>query len=71
MIGSGKQLGLQKEHLIEIILSIEWEDYQLQDAFTWDITDPDNSPEEFAAQMVNDLELPPIFQTLIAYQIRR
>ena len=26
----------------------------LQDTFEWDLTDPDNSPEEFAASLVAD-----------------
>ena len=49
------------------MLDIEWNEHMLKDSFKWDITDPDNSPEEFAALMVNDLELPPIFQTMISY----
>ena len=60
-------LGMQREHLIEIVLSIEWNGHYLRDSFKWDITDPDNVPEEFAAQMIDDLELPPIFQSLISY----
>lgn len=49
------------EHLIKIILNLEWEGHIIDDSFMWDITDPDNSPEEFASIMVNDLGLPSIF----------
>lgn len=54
-LGSGHDLGLSLENLIlniymiEIVLDIEWNGYSLRDSFKWDITDPDNCPEEFAA----------------------
>lgn len=66
-------MGLEagKEHLIRVILDIEHDGVTLKDSFVWDITNPDNEPAEFAAQMVSDLNLPDSFTTLIAYQIQR
>ncbi|KAI5306855.1 SWI/SNF chromatin-remodeling complex subunit, partial [Ascosphaera atra] len=42
----------------------------LVDQFEWDINDPLNSPEDFAAQMASDLSLPGEFTTAIAHSIR-
>ncbi|KAL2864468.1 SWI/SNF chromatin-remodeling complex subunit SNF5 [Aspergillus lucknowensis] len=42
----------------------------LVDQFEWDINDPHNSPEEFAARMTNDLSLSGEFTTAIAHSIR-
>ena len=60
-IGSGLGLGQNKEHLIKIVLNMSCNGYDLDDSFMWDISDPNNSPEDFAAQIVNDFSLPPIF----------
>lgn len=43
---------------------------QLIDAFEWDISNPNNSPEEFAESMCQELELPGEFATAIAHSIR-
>jgi hypothetical protein len=43
------------EHLIDI--KLQFRDFI--DEIQWDICNPDNSPEEFAAQMVQDLCLQP------------
>ncbi|PTU17243.1 hypothetical protein P175DRAFT_0512398 [Aspergillus ochraceoroseus IBT 24754] len=42
----------------------------LIDQFEWDINDPHNSPEEFAAHMTQDLSLSGEFTTAIAHSIR-
>lgn len=43
------------EHLLSINLDVKLsEDVHLRDSFEWDLTNPDNSPEEFAAHLVSD-----------------
>jgi len=71
LIGPGAGIAADKEHLVKINLNLEFKGLSLVDEFYWDITDPDNCPEEFAAQSVNDLRLPRVFQTAIALSIRR
>lgn len=55
MAGSG--LGKHgTEHVVKITLDVKTDSgLQLVDAFDWDITNPDNVPEEFAASLVADL----------------
>eukprot|EP00347_Sterkiella_histriomuscorum_P007497 403348695 len=67
----GQCLGQGQEHLVEINLDICWDKWNLKDQFTWDISNPDNSPEEFSCQLVNDLQLPNVFTALVSLQIRR
>ena len=43
---------------------------QLLDQIEWDISNPDNNPEEFAENMCQELELPGEFITAIAHTIR-
>lgn len=50
------------EHLIEI--NLHFRDYS--ESITWDICNPDNSPEEFATQMVLDLQLQPSQTYIVA-----
>lgn len=54
------------DHLIEVRLNIKWDNISLQDKFLWDISDPNNNPEEFAIKMSTDLGLPKVFHSLIA-----
>ena len=42
----------------------------LADQFEWDLSNPHNSPEEFARQLCADLGLGGEFVTAIAYSIR-
>lgn len=42
----------------------------LVDQFEWDISNPDNTPEEFALSLCKDLGLGGEFVTAIAYSIR-
>jgi len=57
--------------LIRINLDIQAFNWHLKDSFLWDLSNKDNVPEEFAAVLAEDLELPPLFEGLIALQIRR
>jgi len=42
----------------------------LVDQFEWDMSEPDNSPEEFAVKLCQELGLGGEFVTAIAYSIR-
>jgi SWI/SNF-related matrix-associated actin-dependent regulator of chromatin subfamily B member 1 len=42
----------------------------LKDRFEWDISETDNSPEDFAELLCNELGLNTEFVTQIAHQIR-
>lgn len=57
------------EHLVTI--KLQFRDYK--ENIQWDICNPDNQPEEFAAQMVSDLDLrpPELYIMAISYQIRK
>jgi SWI/SNF-related matrix-associated actin-dependent regulator of chromatin subfamily B protein 1 len=63
----GSNLTNNGEHLVNIQLKFK----DFSDQFEWDINNPDNQPEEFAAMMVSDLGLEPIldFTLAIAYEI--
>ncbi|KAL5045501.1 hypothetical protein BDW71DRAFT_78580 [Aspergillus fruticulosus] len=58
------------EMRIVVKLNITIGQHTLVDQFEWDINDPHNSPEEFAARMTNDLSLSGEFTTAIAHSIR-
>ncbi|KAJ5256988.1 hypothetical protein N7478_013092 [Penicillium angulare] len=58
------------EMRILIKLNITIGQHTLIDQFEWDINDPQNSPEEFALHMTNDLSLSGEFTTAIAHSIR-
>ncbi|KAL4223549.1 SWI SNF [Mactra antiquata] len=51
-------------------LNIHVGNISLMDQFEWDISEPDNSPEEFATKICADLSLGGEFVTAIAYSIR-
>ncbi|PYH91444.1 putative SWI-SNF complex subunit [Aspergillus ellipticus CBS 707.79] len=58
------------EMRILVKLNITIGQHTLIDQFEWDINDPHNSPEEFAARMTDDLSLSGEFTTAIAHSIR-
>ena len=43
----------------------------INDTILWDMSNPDNSPEEFATQMASDMKLDQTYVPIIALQIRR
>ena len=55
---------------ILIQLDISVDAINLQDQFEWDLADPQNSPEDFAAIYCADLGLPGEFRTSMAHLIR-
>ncbi|KAI2731814.1 hypothetical protein DTO012A8_10197 [Penicillium roqueforti] len=58
------------EMRISVKLNITIGQHTLIDQFEWDINDPNNSPEEFALCMTDDLSLSGEFTTAIAHSIR-
>ncbi|KAJ5239212.1 hypothetical protein N7468_003831 [Penicillium chermesinum] len=58
------------EMRILIKLNITIGQHTLVDQFEWDINDPQNSPEDFAMRMTDDLSLSGEFTTAIAHSIR-
>jgi SWI/SNF-related matrix-associated actin-dependent regulator of chromatin subfamily B protein 1 len=58
------------EMRILIKLNITIGQHTLIDQFEWDINDPENSPEEFALRLTDDLSLSGEFTTAIAHSIR-
>ncbi|KAF7716139.1 SWI/SNF chromatin-remodeling complex subunit snf5 [Penicillium ucsense] len=58
------------EMRILIKLNITIGQHTLIDQFEWDINDPQNSPEEFALRLTDDLSLSGEFTTAIAHSIR-
>lgn len=58
------------EMRITIKLNITIGPHTLVDQFEWEINNPLNNPEEFAAQLTKDLSLSGEFTTAIAHQIR-
>ncbi|PWY79740.1 SWI-SNF complex subunit [Aspergillus heteromorphus CBS 117.55] len=58
------------EMRILVKLNITIGQHTLIDQFEWDINDPHNSPEEFAARMTDDLSLSGEFTTAVAHSIR-
>lgn len=59
-----------EEMRVLIKLNITIGQHTLIDQFEWDINDPQNSPEEFALHMTNELSLSGEFTTAIAHSIR-
>jgi SWI/SNF-related matrix-associated actin-dependent regulator of chromatin subfamily B member 1 len=58
------------EMRILIKLNITVGQHTLVDQFEWELNNPSNSPEEFAANMARDLSLSGEFMTAIAHSIR-
>ncbi|KAJ5140050.1 hypothetical protein N7448_003458 [Penicillium atrosanguineum] len=65
-----KSIQDQIEMRILVKLNITIGQHTLIDQFEWDINDPQNSPEEFALRMTDDLSLSGEFTTAIAHSIR-
>ena len=42
------------EHLLRISINTTIHGLKIDDSFEWDISNPDNSPEEFAVDLVAD-----------------
>ncbi|KAK9456559.1 hypothetical protein V1511DRAFT_494666 [Dipodascopsis uninucleata] len=55
---------------VVIKLDITVGQHNLVDQFEWDMNDPQNSPEEFASKLCEELSLPSEFLTAIAHSIR-
>jgi SWI/SNF-related matrix-associated actin-dependent regulator of chromatin subfamily B protein 1 len=51
-------------------LDIKVDNICLKDRFEWDINDPENSPEDFAYSLAEELNLNGEFVVKIAHQIR-
>ncbi|GAA5904355.1 hypothetical protein JCM6882_003204 [Rhodosporidiobolus microsporus] len=66
----GLPLGSNDELRVLIKLDITLDTIQLVDRFEWDITNPSNSPEEFAETFATELGLTGEFATAIAHAIR-
>lgn len=59
-----------EELRIPISLDISVDRWNLRDRFEWDLADPNNCPEDFAAVLCADLGLPGEFLTAISHSIR-
>lgn len=80
LISVREQLGEYNRHVshakygddqrITIKLDIAIGNNHLVDQFEWDISNPENNPEEFATIMVEELSLSPDFATAISHAIR-
>ena len=64
-----KNISIQLDKLIKIKLNITVDTKTLVDQFDWQLSD-NNSPEEFAAIYIQDMNLEPEFATAIAHSIR-
>lgn len=63
-------LDKQTDQRVIIKLNIHVGNISLMDQFEWDLSEPLNSPEEFALSLCSDLGLGGEFATAIAYSIR-
>lgn len=61
---------LRDECIRTIEIEVRIGNVGIQDKFEWDISDPDNSPEDFADLLCNEMGLNSEFATQIAHQIR-
>lgn len=61
---------VQGEHIRTLEIDVRIDNVCLRDNFEWDISNPDNSPEDFAVALANDLGLSAEFSTQISFQIR-
>ena len=62
--------GCNHELLPSLQLNIHVGNISLVDQFEWDLSNPLNSPEQFAQELCADLGLGGEFATTIAYSIR-
>ncbi|CAK8676944.1 SWI/SNF-related matrix-associated actin-dependent regulator of chromatin subfamily B member 1-A-like isoform X2 [Clavelina lepadiformis] len=63
-------LSEQTDQRVILKLNIHVGNISLVDQFEWDMSDPDNSPEQFAVKLCQELGLGGEFVTAIAYSIR-
>lgn len=61
---------LREECVRTIDIEVRIGNLCLQDRFEWDISEPDNSPEDFSELLCNEMGLNSEFATQIAHQIR-
>ena len=61
---------LKEECIKTIELDVRIDNICLRDRFEWDISEPENSPEDFGELLCNELGLNSEFATQIAHQIR-
>lgn len=64
----GEEPGFDQRVIIK--LNIHVGNISLVDQFEWDMSEPDNSPEEFATKLCSELGLGGEFVTAIAYSVR-
>ena len=68
---SSAEAGKTNDELRVLIrLDISVDTVNLRDQFEWDLSDPQNQPEDFAYQLCADLGLPGEFLTAISHSIR-
>ena len=60
----------QGENIRTIEIDVRIDNVCLKDNFEWDISSPDNNPEDFAVAQTNDLGQSAEFTTQVAFQIR-
>jgi SWI/SNF-related matrix-associated actin-dependent regulator of chromatin subfamily B protein 1 len=60
----------RREAVVLVSLDILMNDVHIVDRFFWDLAEPRNSPEEFAASMVCELGLPTEFTPIVSFHIR-
>ncbi len=65
LIKIGLQCFPEKDHIIEIFINLYHKKRHVQDKLFWDISNPDNSPEEFASMMALEFKLDRTFIPLI------
>jgi len=81
LINVGAGLGLKRhsdlnsqEHLLIIYLNMHLSSgWLLREQFVWDLSNPDNSPEDFASQLMLDYQQPQFGEDLnkVVFEIRR
>ena len=49
-----KALASCVEHIQRIAIDVQLAGVKIADSFEWDLSNPDNSPEEFASMIVSD-----------------
>ncbi len=57
--------------MIDINLDFAHNGVFIKDHFMWDLTNPNNCPDEFAAQLIADTKLSTQLVPMISLQIRR
>lgn len=74
-VGNGLGIAAKKstvgchEHIQRISIEVQVNGIEISDSFDWDLTNPDNSPEEFAVDLVADFLLQ-TGQIMKSFQLR-